>query len=580
MADLRSRLSRMAGAAAVCQASAELASSLLSAQAATIYLWTKRGAVERFSTSGTDGLGNPITDQSLRSAGLLREQHTEGTSFTGRTLRRGPSGFGEPCLVQSVKAAGGLDPQLCKCYESLLGRVQTAASVPLNGRAVTFGVLEVVNRIPSGEFGVEDLRWLQCVADEAASALSLLRQELRARLLLKLAERVANASLAGGAGLGLYQDIARGLVHEDLPYAVAVIRIVEGDSLVERAAAGATGFSLEDRRLGGLPSRHMLAGRAFRDRSVVYEQDIRALDPESSGLVNSDWARAQGLVSYVCVPLQFEGEVYGTLSLYYGYHHSLFEYESHFLKTMASLLAAYTMARRRVGQLREDESLGTRSAIQAAFDALIAPKRHDYSDFLRLLANKLAGVIHDNTFRQLPLLVREIESERQRLLDEFSAAEPEIFDLNHLLQEAVASRRRLSHDVYIKFELDLDSTIPPLRARSAGIRYAILDLLNNSIKAIEGAKRSDGSVRVSTREVVYRTKSYVEVLVVDTGSGIPREQWEAVFERGFSTRGGSGLGLFLGRLALTAEGGRLEVLESTVGEGTTMQLLLPERMKE
>jgi signal transduction histidine kinase len=71
----------------------------------------------------------------------------------------------------------------------------------------------------------------------------------------------------------------------------------------------------------------------------------------------------------------------------------------------------------------------------------------------------------------------------------------------------------------------------------------------------------------------------VAIEVADTGAGIPRTEQEAVFDRFYRATDrrdaeGFGLGLAIVRQAVHALGGRIE-LESDVGRGTTVRVLLP-----
>jgi CheY-like chemotaxis protein len=71
--------------------------------------------------------------------------------------------------------------------------------------------------------------------------------------------------------------------------------------------------------------------------------------------------------------------------------------------------------------------------------------------------------------------------------------------------------------------------------------------------------------------------NYVEISVRDTGSGIAPELIDRVFEPFFSTkgeRGGTGLGLSMVRWFAEQAGGAAEI-ESVVGHGATVRLLLP-----
>jgi signal transduction histidine kinase len=67
---------------------------------------------------------------------------------------------------------------------------------------------------------------------------------------------------------------------------------------------------------------------------------------------------------------------------------------------------------------------------------------------------------------------------------------------------------------------------------------------------------------------------YVALEVIDTGTGIPHEQQEKIFELFFSTKHGSGFGLWSARRHVLKNRGELEV-SSEPGQGTTFTVLLP-----
>jgi signal transduction histidine kinase len=71
----------------------------------------------------------------------------------------------------------------------------------------------------------------------------------------------------------------------------------------------------------------------------------------------------------------------------------------------------------------------------------------------------------------------------------------------------------------------------------------------------------------------------VDVAVRDTGVGIPAHLTETIFERfhqvADSDRRGLGLGLYISKCVIEAQGGRVWA-ESTLGEGTTIHVSLPE----
>ena len=69
----------------------------------------------------------------------------------------------------------------------------------------------------------------------------------------------------------------------------------------------------------------------------------------------------------------------------------------------------------------------------------------------------------------------------------------------------------------------------------------------------------------------------VEVIIADTGTGIPAEHLPRIFDPFFSTKGvgkGTGLGLAITRRIVEDHHGIIEVV-SEVGRGTTFTIRLP-----
>ena len=64
--------------------------------------------------------------------------------------------------------------------------------------------------------------------------------------------------------------------------------------------------------------------------------------------------------------------------------------------------------------------------------------------------------------------------------------------------------------------------------------------------------------------------------VEDTGKGIPKQSYNSVFQPGYTTKKrGWGLGLSLAkRIIEDYHNGKIKVLSSEIGKGTTMQISL------
>ena len=98
------------------------------------------------------------------------------------------------------------------------------------------------------------------------------------------------------------------------------------------------------------------------------------------------------------------------------------------------------------------------------------------------------------------------------------------------------------------------------------VEQALLNLLGNAVEATE-----TGHVGLSAAVV----DGEVEVIVEDSGSGIPVEYMERIFDLYFTTKQeGTGLGLSLVHRIVTEHGGRIAV-QSLDGRGSRFTIHLP-----
>lgn len=98
--------------------------------------------------------------------------------------------------------------------------------------------------------------------------------------------------------------------------------------------------------------------------------------------------------------------------------------------------------------------------------------------------------------------------------------------------------------------------------------WTIENLIKNSIDAMKG--KGDLSI------VMEDTLQEVNILISDTGQGLSKKQFKTIFETGYTTKKrGWGLGLSLAkRIIEQYHDGRIKVLNSELGKGTTFQITL------
>lgn len=98
--------------------------------------------------------------------------------------------------------------------------------------------------------------------------------------------------------------------------------------------------------------------------------------------------------------------------------------------------------------------------------------------------------------------------------------------------------------------------------------WTIENLVKNAIDAMKGR----GKITIEITEL----ENNVKVTVSDTGKGIPKKNFNKIFEPGYTTKKrGWGLGLSLTkRIIQDFHNGKITVLRSEIGKGTTIQINL------
>ncbi len=169
-------------------------------------------------------------------------------------------------------------------------------------------------------------------------------------------------------------------------------------------------------------------------------------------------------------------------------------------------------------------------------------------------------------------IVEEVQKDVDRLqtiADRFSkiGSEPNL-ELLNIVEETKKSfdylQSRSSKQINFKFETNTD--IVNLMLNPTLHSWTIENLVKNAIDAIKGK----GNVEVEIRN----NENTLQILVSDTGKGIPKNQFRKVFEPGFSTKKrGWGLGLSLTqRIVQKYHKGSIKVLKSEIGKGTTFSI--------
>lgn len=123
----------------------------------------------------------------------------------------------------------------------------------------------------------------------------------------------------------------------------------------------------------------------------------------------------------------------------------------------------------------------------------------------------------------------------------------------------------------IKLELDLPDSPVWIQGDGGQLEIVFTNIIQNAVQAID----KEGSVSVSLSRITTADGGRAEIKFKDTGSGIPREELENVFQPLFTTRAtGIGFGLSIAKMVIERHNGDISA-KSDPEQGATFTVTLP-----
>jgi PAS domain S-box-containing protein len=153
---------------------------------------------------------------------------------------------------------------------------------------------------------------------------------------------------------------------------------------------------------------------------------------------------------------------------------------------------------------------------------------------------------------------------------------PSALSLEMLAREVLESLRAIVVDKFIDLEVACRERGLTAWADRDKITQVLMNLLGNAVKFTS----AQGKVAVVIER---KGDEWVQISVVDTGPGIPREEIDKIFDKFYQLAQddnrksrGTGLGLSISKALVQMHGGKIWV-ESEVGKGSTFAFTLPAR---
>jgi len=146
------------------------------------------------------------------------------------------------------------------------------------------------------------------------------------------------------------------------------------------------------------------------------------------------------------------------------------------------------------------------------------------------------------------------------------------FDLNEAVRDAlrVVNPEAKKRGVQLKaFQVD---TSLPVRGDPIHLQQVILNLAMNGLDAMQACRPGQGRMSIETN---LADSDAIQVAVTDSGTGIPADKINQVFDPFYTTKGhGTGLGLSLARTIIETYGGKIWA-ENGPGGGAAFRFTLP-----
>jgi signal transduction histidine kinase len=183
-------------------------------------------------------------------------------------------------------------------------------------------------------------------------------------------------------------------------------------------------------------------------------------------------------------------------------------------------------------------------------------------DLDKLLSRSLGGM------QRIHQIVQDL-----RFFSHDTADEPGWIDVESLLESTLNLVR---HEAKYRAQIELDfGEVPQVFSDANRLSQVFLNLLVNAAHSIRSGSIDENLIRVITRQ----DGSRIEVLVTDTGKGIPEDDLPRIFDAFFTTKEpgeGTGLGLSIARDIVRSLGGEISA-SSVLDQGSTFKIVLPIR---
>jgi len=472
---------------------------------------------------------------------------------------------GEPFLCSNVKEE--------EKYFELDDRIRSEMAAPLSEGGHTVGALNV-DSLETNAFDESDLRLLVLMANEAGRVLEIM---WRNQKLERKADQLQTLVLVGQnmAGKREVEQVLQTITREALLLLKCRLSAFffydqEKDLLNLHSMQDDQGLRSYEEVLAPADS---ILGTALRGQQKQTDDLLRTEEHHFVQLI-----REENLQSMLVTPVVYEDKPIGLLSLYVDRKHRFNDDERMIVRALADLGAIAIQNARLYARVFDSEESMRKSERLTTLGTMAAEISHEIRNpltVIRLLFDSLKLEDEEDEGKSKDLLVvREkldhLEQIAGRILDFGKSRETfrKISPLREILEDLAVLIRLKLEQSHVDLTIGEISDDILVSVDKGQLQQALLNLILNALVAMPDGGRL--AIDTSLSE-----EGKVHILVKDTGSGIPEEFRERIFDSFLSARTeGTGLGLAISKRILRGYEGDLELVESSSG-GTVFRLILP-----
>jgi len=527
-----------------------------------------------------------LWDEAAQDLRLGAAHGTEATQVRGQRfeLGRGTNGIvaqtREPLVVNDYQ----------RFPHRIPGMTQLAAdvAVPILHRGRFLGVLDTHTTEAGRAFDADDVALLLNLATQAALAIEnarLFQREQQRRKELEAVQVVVeeiNHELNLSTVLRLIHEHALELARGDC--GVIYLWDERGQQLTPKHWRGYGDWLAEHR---ARPGEGVVGAVAARRQGLIVN-DFRT-SPHATPL----WLTRCRFVAVLAEPLLYRDRLVGVITVSREVSDQPFTVEDQRLLRLFASQAAIAIENARLfaelADSYQDLHAAQAELIRAeklrALGQLTAGMAHDLNNTLAVILGQVEllqlnapNFEMQEGLRTLATAVTDGAHVLRRLqgfAHQQPAGELARCQLGEVVEEAAILTRprwreesqRQGRTITLRTEIAPD--LPPILGCPSEIREALTNLVCNAVDAMPAG----GLLTIAVREAPQAAAEWVELLVTDTGVGMPPEVLERAFDPFFTTKGarGTGLGLSLVYSTMERHGGRMEAA-SAPGQGTTVTL--------